>query len=440
MPEQKILKGFSRLPRQQKRLLVSALFGDPDAALKKFGSFDHPDAAVSAVLQGISENTLTNYPLPYSVAPNFLINGKVYMLPMVTEESSVVAAASWAAGYWAGKGGFKARVSETKKNGQLHFLFTGNAAKLKAQLPQLEDYIRWHLRPVLANMEKRGGGLSSLALADRTGVIDHYFQMQAGFHTADAMGANFINSCLEEISLAMQAYLEQSPDFRAQDFEPLMAILSNYNEDCLVEVSASCDIRELEGAAPGMEVREFARRFALAVKIAETDVHRATTHNKGIMNGVDAVVLATGNDFRAIEAAAHAYAARSGQYRSLSRVSIHSDRFEFSLLMPMSLGTVGGLTGIHPLAAASLEMLGHPGARQLMMIAASAGLANNFAALRSLTTTGIQTGHMRMHLSNILMQLGAGPDESEQIRQHFADKKVSHQAVADCLKKLRETG
>ncbi len=435
--QRNIIKGFSKISSSEKLDIVSRLFRDPDRAVVEFNSFHHPDGAVQQVLEQISENTISNYPLPYNVAPNFLINGKMYMLPMVIEESSVVAAASSAARFWAERGGFHATVKETTKTGQLHFLYKGNTEILKKSMPDIKGFLQEFVKPLTRNMEARGGGILDIGLKDWTHEIPGYFQLHVSFNTVNAMGANFINSCLEEFSEGMRRWLDGNDGFDEDDFEPLMAILSNYNDQCIARVSVQCGLADLDKAAPGLTGSEFARRFALAVKIADADVFRATTHNKGIMNGVDALILATGNDFRAIEAGAHAWAARSGRYRSLSHVEVNDTDFSFILEMPMALGTVGGLTNIHPLAARSLEMLGNPTAEELMMIAAAAGLANNFAAVRSLTTTGIQAGHMRMHLANILLQLNATPEEAKQAQKHFANNKVSHQAVATFLNSIR---
>ncbi len=433
----KILKGFSRLTSEEKRKLAVATCADPEAAKEELESFMHPDPDIQQILEGISENTISNYPLPYNVAPNFIINGKQYMVPMVTEESSVVAAASSAARFWAARGGFAAQVENKTKVGQLHFLFAGDQNRLKAAMTEIEAFLRNYVAPVTRNMERRGGGIRQIQLKEKSDISGNYFQLHATFDTMDAMGANFINSCLEEFAEGLKAFFEDREGFHANDFEPLMAILSNYNDDCLVHVSASCKLEELEDATALLSARDLARRYLMAVRIAESDVYRATTHNKGIMNGVDAVILATGNDFRAIEAAAHAYAARSGQYSSLSTATIENGMFTISLKMPMALGTTGGLTNLHPLASRSLEILENPTATELMMIAGAAGLANNFAAVRSLTTTGIQSGHMRMHLSNIILQLKATPEETEKIKARFEDKKVSYQAVASYLEELR---
>ncbi len=435
---QQIVKGFSKISSSEKLDMVSKFFENPEKVKSQFESFLHPDSKIQEILSQISENTISNFPLPFNVAPNFLVNDKMYVLPMVTEESSVVAAASSAARFWAERGGFRARIVGNIKSGQLHFLYSSDPVKLKAAFPELKSFLLDYVKAVTKNMEARGGGIVNMDLKDKTADIPDYFQLDVGFGTHDAMGANFINSCLEELSAGMRNWLSCTESFNPDDFEPLMAILSNYNEGCLVNVSVSCSIADFDNSTKNFDGNEFVRRFALAVQIANIDVHRATTHNKGIMNGVDALVLATGNDFRAIEAAAHAWAARSGSYKSLSKVELNDSTFSFILQMPMALGTVGGLTGIHPLAKLSLEMLGNPSAEELMMLAASAGLANNFAAVKSLTTTGIQAGHMKMHLSNILLQLNANPEESEKVNSHFNDKKVSHQAVSSFINELRK--
>jgi hydroxymethylglutaryl-CoA reductase len=182
----------------------------------------------------------------------------------------------------------------------------------------------------------------------------------------------------------------------------------------------------------------FAEKFKQAVRIAEIEPFRAVTHNKGIMNGIDAVVLATGNDFRAIEAGVHAYASRTGQYKSLTHCSIDHGIFKFLIEVPLALGTVGGLTSLHPLVKLALELLEHPKAEELMQIVAVAGLAQNFAAIKSLTTTGIQQGHMKMHLMNILNQFEANEQEKAQLIEHFKTNVVTHSAVVSALENLRQ--
>ena len=419
--------------------MVAAGLDDPAEAEAVMLSFHHPDQAVQKVLHAFSENTLSNFALPFGVAPNFLINGRVYMVPMVIEESSVVAAAASAASFWASRGGFSAEVVSVEKNGQLHFLYDGDPAILRKAEKDLFAYLLKRVRPITIGMESRGGGILDMQIRHLPDISSNYFQLHVTFNTVDAMGANFINSVLEELGAGLHDYLDQTPGFSAQDAEPLMAILSNYTPGCLVRVSVSCPTEEM-GVVNGMPPAGFARRFIQAVDVARLDVYRAVTHNKGIMNGVDAVVIATGNDFRAVEAGVHAYASRSGTYRSLSHAHEENGRFQCTLDIPLALGTIGGLTSLHPMAALALRILGNPPAKELMMVAASAGLANNFAAVRSLVTTGIQTGHMRMHLPNILQQHQATQDEAKQAMAWFTGKKVSYRAVEDFLRDIRKNG
>jgi hydroxymethylglutaryl-CoA reductase len=438
MPQRSVIKGFSKLSPEEKLKVVEGLFEDASGVGDTLRSFFHGDPKIQKILSELSENTLSNYPLPFNVAPNFLINHTVYMVPMVTEESSVVAAASAAASFWAGRGGFKARILGTQKIGQVHFLFNGDHKKLLAASAEIKAFLQKRIAPIGANMVRRGGGITGIEIKNQSHLIENYFQLHMTFETVDAMGANFINSVLEECSRGMADFFEQKPGFNDNAFEPVMCILSNHVPECLVEIKVSCPVEELNHIAPGVSGEDFARRFVLAVEIAEKDIHRATTHNKGIMNGVDAVIIATGNDFRAIEAGAHAFAAKDGCYTSLSHACVENDYFEFTLTMPMALGTTGGLTRLHPLADISLKMLGNPSAKELMMIAAAAGMANNFAAVRSLTTTGIQAGHMRMHLPNILTQLGATLAERDKTLTYFKTQTISFQKVEAYLKSIRE--
>jgi hydroxymethylglutaryl-CoA reductase len=217
-----------------------------------------------------------------------------------------------------------------------------------------------------------------------------------------------------------------------------MAILSNYTPESLVHCFVEDEIAAFKTLGTDLTPVEFAARFEKAVDIAGHDPYRAVTHNKGIFNGMDAVTVATGNDFRAVEACGHAYASRKGVYRSLSRVELQGDRFRFSLEVPLAVGTAGGLTGSHPVAAAALEILGNPSARELMQIIAAAGLATNFSAVRALITTGIQDGHMRMHMGNILRQLKATDGEAVNVRAHFEKRSISYAEVASYLDALRK--
>jgi hydroxymethylglutaryl-CoA reductase len=214
-----------------------------------------------------------------------------------------------------------------------------------------------------------------------------------------------------------------------------MCILSNYVPECLVRAEVSCPISNLGKTQE--EANRFVKKFSQAIKIAKIEPYRAVTHNKGIMNGVDALVLATGNDFRAVEAGVHAYAAREGSYSSLTHVEAKDGVFKFWIEIPLALGTIGGLTSLHPLVKLSLAMLGNPTAEKLMRITAVAGLAQNFAAVNSLVTTGIQKGHMKMHLMNILNQFEANKGEREEAVEYFKTHTVTHSEVISLLERLR---
>lgn len=440
MKEKQIICGFSKLTKDQKLNFISGHFENPVESVQDFKSFLIANEEKQKLFDDFSENTISNFYFPYGIAPNFLIDGKVYHVPMVIEESSVVAAAAKSAKFWSARGGFRTEVISTIKIGQVHFIWKGNVEKLRTLMPDLKDRLIESTQHLTTNMQKRGGGILDIELVDKTHEIPNYFQLKATFETVDSMGANFINTCLEEFSSELKFFFRQSPYFEEEErnCEVIMAILSNYTPDCLVKVSVECDITEFDNIEPGMTGEQFAWKFEKAVQIAQVDTYRAATHNKGIFNGIDAVALATGNDFRAIEACGHTWAARDGKYKSLTDIRIENGRFTYTLTIPLALGTVGGLTTLHPLAKKSLELLGNPGASDLMRIAASVGLANNFGALKSLVTKGIQKGHMKMHLLNILNQFEATDTEKEQAKIFFEDEKVSYSSVETFLKNIRE--
>ena len=429
------INGFSKLSKVEKiEWLSSQLDGEARELVSHLKDFWHHDDSVQARLDEFSENTLTNFDLPFGISPNFSINDKNYSVPMVIEESSVVAAASLGAKFWLERGGFKAKVLSTTKVGQVHFKWQGPKEKLHGFFAAQKENLLNNLSYLTQNMEKRGGGITGLELVDMTDKIENYWQLKLSAETCDAMGANFINSILEEMAQVFKTMIMTSSEFLAseKDIQIIMCILSNYTPDCVVECWVSCPIEDL-GTVNGVSAQEFAQKFVTAVEIARVDPNRAVTHNKGIMNGIDAVILATGNDFRAVEACAHAYAARDGQYRSLTTATLSDDAFTFSIKIPLAVGTIGGLTSLHPLAKTSLAVLGNPSAAELMMITAAVGLAQNFGAVKSLVTTGIQQGHMKLHLLNIMGQLGATSEQVEEGKKFFADKVVSYNAVRNFL-------
>jgi len=419
-----MVKGFSKFTKERKILwLAENFFQDKDKGIATLKQYVNDDIKLQKLHDEFIENTISNFYVPYAIAPNFLINGKAYTIPMAIEESSVVAAASLTAKFWSDKGGFKTEVISMVKIGQVHFTYKGNKSYLKSYFLKMKPQLFRSTDEITLNMRKRGGGILDIELRDCTEKLPDYYQLHVSFKTGDSMGANFINSCLESIANA----------FKMEDIFIVMSILSNYVPDCLVKAEVSCKLEEFFPEDPEL----YAQKFVQAVEIAKVEPYRAVTHNKGIMNGIDAVVLATGNDFRAVAAGAHAYACKDGNYSSLTHAKIENGRFRFWIEIPLSLGTVGGLTKLHPLAKLSMEILQNPNAEELMQIVAVAGLAQNFAALRALTTTGIQRGHMKMHLMNILNQMEANLHEKELIGKEFSNKTVSHNAVAESLHKLR---
>ncbi len=433
------INGFSKLSKEKKiDWIAQTYFAEPKQATQLIKSYWNADERLQQLHDDFIENTITNFYLPLGIAPNFLINGKYHTVPMVIEESSVVAAASKSAKYWSERGGFKTTVFNTEKIGQVHFIFKGDSAKLNAFFNKIKAKFYEDTDDTTANMQKRGGGIVDIVLKDKTAVLENYYQLHATFQTKDSMGANFINSCLEQFAKTLKSEAVAFSDFSSEekDIEVIMSILSNYVTNCIVRVEVSCPVADLAEKNIS-NPKDFAEKIVKAIRIAEVEPYRAVTHNKGIMNGIDAVVLATGNDFRAVEAGIHAYASKDGQYTSLSHAKIENDIFSYWMEIPLALGTVGGLTSLHPMVKVALEMLEKPSAAELMQVVAATGLAQNFAALRSLTTTGIQEGHMKMHLGNIINQFEATNDERQVIENHFENNPVSHASVVNFIENLR---
>lgn len=434
------VSGFSKLSKEDKiNWIATTYFSNPEHAVDIIKQYWNSDNKLQQLHDEFIENTITNFYLPMGIAPNFLVNGNYYSIPMVIEESSVVAAAAKSAKYWSTRGGFKASVISSEKIGQVHFIYKGDVKKLEDFFKKIKPKFFEATESITKNMQKRGGGILDIALRNKTQELENYFQLHVTFETKDSMGANFINSCLEQLAKTLKVEAQENSSFTAEEknLQVVMSILSNYVPNCIVRAEVSCKVEEL--AEKQLEYpQEFAEKFVQAVAIAEIEPYRAVTHNKGIMNGVDAVVLATGNDFRAVEAGVHAYASRNGNYSSLSHAKIENGIFTFWMEIPLALGTVGGLTSLHPLVKMALEILGKPSAHELMQLVAVTGLAQNFAALRSLTTTGIQEGHMKMHLNNILNQFQATKEERMAIAKHFENNTVSHASVVELIENLRK--
>jgi hydroxymethylglutaryl-CoA reductase len=434
------VSGFSKLSKEDKiNWIANEYFSNPQESISIIKNYWNNDSKLQQLHDEFIENTISNFYLPMAIAPNFLVNGNYYSIPMVIEESSVVAAAANSAKFWSKRGGFKTKVIRSEKIGQVHFFYNGNVQKLEKFFQITKEKFFLATESITKNMQERGGGILDIELRNKTRALENYFQLHATFETKDSMGANFINSCLEQFAKTLQIEAQDYNDFSEEEknIQVVMSILSNYVPNCIVRAEVSCKIEELVDDKIE-NPKEFAEKFVQAVSIAEIEPFRAVTHNKGIMNGVDAVVVATGNDFRAVEAGVHAYASRNGSYSSLSHAKIENDVFTFWIEIPLALGTVGGLTSLHPLVKIALEILGKPSAHQLMQLAAATGLAQNFSALRSLTTTGIQEGHMKMHINNIINQFQATDEERKRIAEHFESNSISHSAVVEFISSIRK--
>ena len=431
------VEGFSKFSKEEKINWIEKNYFEnlTNPILKKYWN---NDISLQKIHDEFTENTISNFYLPLGVAPNFLIDKKDYTIPMVIEESSVIAAACKAAKFWRTKGGFKTSIKSFKKTGQVHFIYSGNKTDLMDFFKINKSKFFEDCNSITSNMVKRGGGIIDIELLDKTNDIENYFQLNAIFDTVDSMGANFINSCLEQFASTFKNESIKSTQLKTETYpiDVIMSILSNYVPECLVRAEVSCNVNSL-AIQNGLSGKEYADKFIQAIEIAKTQTTRAVTHNKGIMNGIDSVVIATGNDFRAVEAGVHAYASKDGNYKSLTDASLIEDVFKFWIEIPLALGTVGGITNLHPLVKWSLNLLGNPDAKDLMKIVAVAGLAQNFGAINSLITTGIQKGHMKMHLINILNSLDANENEKNKLLDIFKTNIVSYSSVKKELENLR---
>jgi hydroxymethylglutaryl-CoA reductase len=347
-------------------------------------------------------------PLPLGVADGFIIDGRETLVPMAVEEPSVIAAASFAARLVARDGGFVTTATQSLMTAQvfLERVDTEGERRLRDALPA----VRAILSPRMASLEKRGGGFRGMQVTRLP--VTSAVRVDIVVDVRDAMGANILNTAAE----GLRALLEAKSGGIS-----LMAILSNAALDRIAGASFRVPVRRFSRVLPeGMSAAEAARRIALASDIAQEDPTRAVTHNKGIMNGITSLAIATMNDARAIEAAAHAFAARDGRYRGLSTFRVHDDTLIGEISLPLPLGTVGGAIDLHPAAQASLRILGGPDANRLSRIGAALGLAQNLAALLALTTWGIQHGHMRLHAARVAWRAGARGDEVRRLADELS--------------------
>lgn len=351
------------------------------------------------------ENSVTTYEIPMGVVPNFVLNDTPYIIPMVIEEPSVLAAQNNAAKIFRENGGIQARVMQREMRGEIAFFNPKNSQALIDYITNHQTLLFEICAKTYPNIVKRGGGVRTITTRILHDQSDLFVIVDVVMDTQEAMGANMLNTVLESLKNHLETTLDEVA---------LMAILSNYADTCIVEASVRLDLNTLKNP------HEVGNRMAQASQLAHVDVYRATTHNKGIMNGIDALVIATGNDFRAIEAGAHAYASRHGSYASLTTWTLEdATHLVGRIELPMALGTVGGTISIHPKAKLAYEILGTRDAQTLMQLAAGVGLAQNFSAMYALVSDGIQKGHMRMHARTLLLQANCPFDRLEDAMTHF---------------------
>ncbi|MDG8803854.1 hydroxymethylglutaryl-CoA reductase, degradative [Streptococcus pneumoniae] len=417
--------GFSKKSYQERLELLKAqalLSPERQASLEK-------DEQMSVtVADQLSENVVGTFSLPYSLVPEVLVNGQEYTVPYVTEEPSVVAAASYASKIIKRAGGFTAQVHQRQMIGQVALYQVANPKLAQEKIAGKKAELLELANQAYPSIVKRGGGARDLHVEQIKGEPD-FLVVYIHVDTQEAMGANMLNTMLE----ALKPVLEE-----LSQGQSLMGILSNYATDSLV--TASCRIAFRYLSRQKDQGREIAEKIALASQFAQADPYRAVTHNKGIFNGIDAILIATGNDWRAIEAGAHAFASRDGRYQGLSCWTLDLEREELvgEMTLPMPVATKGGSIGLNPRVALSHDLLGNPSARELAQIIVSIGLAQNFAALKALVSTGIQQGHMKLQANSLALLAGASESEvAPLVEQLIADKTFNLETAQRYLENLR---
>ena len=373
------------------------------------------------------ENVLGTLALPFGLAPGFQVDGQEIQVPMVTEEPSVIAAASYAAGLIKRSGGFQTQVHKRQMIGQVALYDVSNKEKASQAITEAKEELLQLANQAYPSIVKRGGGARDLWTEVKCDFLICYLSVEP----KEAMWANMLNTMLE----ALVGPLEE-----LSGGQGLMAILSNLATDALVTARCHIDYRFL--SRDPKEAAEIAQKIALASQLAAVDPYRAATHNKGIFNGIDAVVLATGNDWRAIEAGGHTYASRSGQALGLSNWMDHPEQqvLEGQLTLPMPIATKGGSIGLNPSVQVAHELLGNPDAQTLARIIVSVGLAQNFAALKALVSTGIQHGHMKLQAKSLALLAGATPSEVAPVVQALLeDKPFNLEKAQAVLEEIRQS-
>ena len=417
--------GFSKKSYQERleQLKAQALISP-----ERQESLEQDEQMSVAVADQLSENVVGTFSLPYSLVPEVLVNGQEYTVPYVTEEPSVVAAASYASKIIKRAGGFTAQVHERRMIGQVALYQVANPEQAQEKIASKKAELLELANQAYPSIVKRGGGARDLHVDQIKGETD-FLVVYLHVDTQEAMGANMLNTMLE----ALKPVLEE-----LSQGQSLMGILSNYATDSLV--TASCRIAFRYLSRQKDQGREIAEKIALASQFAQADPYRATTHNKGIFNGIDAILIATGNDWRAIEAGAHAFASRDGHYQGLSswRLDLETEELVGEMTLPMPVATKGGSIGLNPRVALSHELLGNPSAKELAQLIVSIGLAQNFAALKALVSTGIQQGHMKLQAKSLALLAGASESEvAPLVERLIADKTFNLETAQSYLENLR---
>ena len=381
-----------------------------------------------AIADQLSENVVGTFSLPFSIVPEVIVNNQAYTVPYVTEEPSVVAAASFACKIINRSGGFSALVQQRLMIGQVALYQVPDREQACQEILNQKDQLLEIANQAYPSIVKRGGGARELRVEKVSGQTD-FLVVYLHVDTQEAMGANMLNTMLE----ALKPHLES-----LSQGQSLMGILSNYATESLVTSSCRIAFRYLSPNKD--EARELADKIVLASHFAQADPYRAATHNKGIFNGIDALLIATGNDWRAIEAGAHAYASRDGLYRGLSLWTLDSEKEELigEMTLPMPIATKGGSIGLNPRVVLSHELLGQPFAKDLAQIIVSMGLAQNFAALKALVGAGIQQGHMKLQAKSLALLAGAKEAEVPKLVDGLiAEKTFNLEKAKSILKELR---
>ena len=417
--------GFSKKSYQERlELLKAQALLSPE----RQESLEQDEQMSVTVADQLSENVVGTFSLPYSLVPEVLVNGQEYTVPYVTEEPSVVAAASYASKIIKRAGGFTAQVHERRMIGQVALYQVANPEQAQEKIASKKAELLELANQAYPSIVKRGGGARDLHVDQIKGETD-FLVVYLHVDTQEAMGANMLNTMLE----ALKPVLEE-----LSQGQSLMGILSNYATDSLV--TASCRIAFRYLSRQKDQGREIAEKIALASQFAQADPYRATTHNKGIFNGIDAILIATGNDWRAIEAGAHAFASRDGHYQGLSswRLDLETEELVGEMTLPMPVATKGGSIGLNPRVALSHELLGNPSAKELAQLIVSIGLAQNFAALKALVSTGIQQGHMKLQAKSLALLAGASESEvAPLVERLIADKTFNLETAQSYLENLR---